>query len=90
MAFNKEQKKAWQAANAEKIAERRKAYYAANPRRQAERMKAYYAAYVEKMADAYVASILGVPIAECPPELLELKREQLVLHRITKKLKSST
>lgn len=41
----------------------------------------------DKLSDVYVLSKLAIPVAECPPELIELKREQLRIHRIIKQLK---
>jgi hypothetical protein len=49
--------------------------------------KKRYASYSEYLPDAQVANRLRMPVAECPPELIELKRQQLAIHRITKQLK---
>lgn len=38
------------------------------------------------ITDGYAAAKLGLPLSECPPELIELKREQLLVHRMTKQL----
>ena len=41
----------------------------------------------EEMRNAYIARRLKLPVNECTEELINLKREQLRIHRITKQLK---
>ena len=40
----------------------------------------------EKLIDGYVAYVLRLPLVDCSPELIALKREQLQIYRITKQL----
>lgn len=44
---------------------------------------------VADLRDAYVARHLGLRVAEAPPELIELKRQQLTLRRLAKTLKKA-
>jgi len=76
--------KAWQAANKEAIAEYKKAWQAANKEAIAERKKAH----VAELQDGYLARLIGIPVADCPPELIELKREQMAVSRMTKQLEN--
>jgi len=43
--------------------------------------------YVAEISDGYIATCLGMRISQIPKELLDAKREQLILHRLTKELK---
>lgn len=92
-AANPEKMKAYQAAhraaNPEKMKARGAAWLAANR----EKMKAYCdarrAVRVAQLHPAYVAGRLGLPVAEVTPELLEMKREQLTLHRLGRQVKAA-
>lgn len=46
----------------------------------------YGKADLAECSDRYVASSLKIPLADCPSELIALKREQLQLHRLAKQL----
>ena len=41
---------------------------------------------IDELRDAYVASQLGMRVKDAPPSLIELKRQQLLIHRATKQL----
>lgn len=83
-----EYNKTYQKANADKIAEYhktyQKAYEKANADKIRERKKAYLKACVDNLTSRYIASKIGLPISDIPPELIELKRTQLKLHRLIK------
>ena len=59
-----------------------------NERRKAhpDKEKARAKKYSENLSDGYVASTLGMKVNELPSELLDLKRQQLQLIRLTKQL----
>lgn len=92
--------KAYRESNKEKIAAIKKANYEANRDMVLEKAKAYresnkerlsarkgrYRAYRENLSAGYVALTLGVPLPKCPPELIEMKRQQLLIHRSIKQL----
>lgn len=40
------------------------------------------------MSDAYIANQVGLQLNLCPPDLIDLKREQLTIYRLSKQLKS--
>jgi predicted nucleic acid-binding Zn-ribbon protein len=40
------------------------------------------------MVDSYIAITLGIPVSDCPPELIELKRAHLQLKRQLKTMQS--
>ena len=73
-------------ANAEKIASRKAAYYKANAEKEASRKAAYNKANAEKLSDVYISTLLGIPLREAPHELIEMKREQLLLKRALSEL----
>ena len=75
---------AWRKNNPEKFKEAQRARYAANP----EKFRAAARKASAKLTDSYVANNLVLPVAECPPELIEMKREQLKLKRLTKQLET--
>lgn len=79
-------KKEYRKKNIEKVKEYTKKYYENNK----EKIKEYRdknpekyktKKYTKNMSDGYIASVLKINIAECPPELIELKRAQLQLKR---------
>jgi hypothetical protein len=46
--------------------------------------------HVGAISDSYVANnVLGILIADCPPELIERKREEIKTHRILKQWKET-
>ena len=89
--------KAWREANKERESARQKARYEANKERESARQKAWREANrdrlldkhrnaVESLSTFYVAATMGMKTAECPPELIEIKREQLAITRLVKQL----
>ena len=89
--------KAYRQANKEAIAAREKAYRQANKEAIAAREKAWKQANkeaiaardkdrVNKLVDRYVAAALCMSAKDCPPDLIELKREQIRISRLTKQL----
>ncbi len=83
--------------NKEQEATRWQTYYGSNREtllaRDAEYRKANGQAIAAKQADrikrltpGYIASLIGVSLGDAPPELIELKREQVAIHRLTKQL----
>ena len=69
---NKEKSKAYREANPEKVRAAKKAYREANP----EKVRAAVKAYRDRYTDAYVAKAF-----QCPQELIELKRINLLIKR---------
>ena len=70
----------WNAENHEKVQERTAALKAANP----EQHKARYAKRAALCTDAYIEGLLKIKNA--PPELIEMKRQQIFNHRLMKQL----
>ena len=68
---------AWRAANPEKVKALDAVWRARNP----EKVKARQVAYCDELRPAYVANALRIPVTQVTPELLELKRLQLTIHR---------
>lgn len=73
---------AWRRANPEKVRAKDRRIEQAHPERSRERTRRNTA----KLADCYVAGTLRMPLPTIPGDLLELKREQLLLRRLTRKL----
>lgn len=95
---NRERLLKWRAENPEAVIEQRRNFYVKNREQEREQTRKWYAENKEKglerarkdvkaLSPAYVARCLHIPVAECPPELIEMKREQLMLVRLTKQLK---
>lgn len=57
-----------------------------------EKFETYQREYNEKncvsVSETYVRRLLGMKKADCPPELIELKRQQILLTRAIKKVRS--
>jgi hypothetical protein len=97
---NRERNKKYRQKNKEKILVRQREW---NREKQSERhltrnkdeMKKYRKKWADKnnkiirenLSNSYVAYSLRMKVLEVPPELLELKREQLRLTRLTRELK---
>jgi hypothetical protein len=41
----------------------------------------------DRVSPSYAAELLKLPVSQCTPELIEMKREQVLLHRLAKVLK---
>lgn len=78
------QAKAYYEANKTVMAQRSKAFYEANREKQKAAGRAHWQKISENLGDTFVLSCLHMKAA--PPELIELKREQLLAHRMTKQL----
>lgn len=76
----------WVAANRDRYLETKRRYYQANKAALAPAMRARYERMRDELHDYYVASMLcqGTPLRpyEIPPELIEMKRDQLRVHRL--------
>lgn len=94
-----ERSRAWRVSNPERYAATRKAYSKANPEKAAARSRAWFAANPEKaeaankryrgnLSDVYVVLTLtrksGLLPETVPPELIELRREQLATFRLVR------
>jgi hypothetical protein len=100
---NRERNKKYRQKNKEKILVRQREW---NREKQSERhltrnkdeMKKYRKKWADKnnkiirenLSNSYVAYSLRMKVLEVPPELLELKREQLRLTRLTRELKKES
>ncbi len=78
----KERVVAYRAANPDKIKAKDAAYYAKN----SDKIKARWAEKIRELKDNYVALRIGLPVKQIPVELLELKRQQLEIHRLNAEL----
>ena len=76
--------KAWATANKERVSSNLKAWRAANKEKTAGYSRAAQARYMGELHDLYVKRLLKVKSPT--PELIELKREQLKMYRLTKQL----
>lgn len=76
---------AWRAANRDKI----KAQYAANPGKFKAKNRAGNAKQREGLTPSYIAHVLRTSTKELTPELLELKRQQIELHRLQRQLQAT-
>lgn len=76
----------WRKENRERVNAYAAKWDAKNP----EKVKAMSANWRKKgrdvLSDSYVSNSLGIALKNCPQQLIELKREQLMLHRVTKQL----
>jgi len=79
--------KSWDAANKERRNSKRSALREANPEKVKAARSAQKSRDVINLSSYYVAGLMGLATGDCTPELIELKREQLRIHRLTKQLK---
>jgi hypothetical protein len=61
---------------------------AENPEKMRANIKKQDARRAAELRDSYIRTALRIPIADCPPELIEAKREQLAMHRLGKAIKA--
>ena len=80
--------KIWNDNNREKIRMQHRTNRKFHAKPSAEKTKELAKKRQEMLTDAYVANILKVPVKNIPPELIQLKREQLRIYRLTKQLKN--
>lgn len=71
-------KKEWR----KKTRNARKTYLEVNKEKISARLKAQ----VEELKPYYVADLLGIKLSECPPALIEMKRQQILIYRSIKQL----
>jgi Na+-translocating ferredoxin:NAD+ oxidoreductase RnfC subunit len=81
-AENAEALKAYRAENAEALKAGQARYRAEN----AEAIKARLARYRSKLASGYVALLLGIPVAQVPEHVIELKRSIMRGKRLIRQL----
>lgn len=74
--------KKWREKNKEKILASKKKWNKKN----IDKVIAEKAKSIAKLSDGYVASALGIRIQYLSTELIELKRQQILIHRSTKQL----
>ena len=72
----------WRAENPEKQKARDAKWRAENP----EKVLSTAAKSRQNLTPSYIANVMHISVNACPPELLELKRHQLEMHRLTKQL----
>ena len=83
----KEKKKEYYQANKEKLKEKQKEYRQANKKKLKEKMKKYRQGDRDKLVDSYIKSIINkqtngmLKAKDIPQELIELKRNNLILKR---------
>lgn len=80
----------WRTKNSEYVLSYNLAYYRENKKRLLAKQNAYQAVCTEQLTDGYVSAVLKIPVAECPTELLALKREQLTIKRLSRQIKQTT
>jgi hypothetical protein len=86
---NKEKVNAKQKARRDANKEKVKAYQRAWRDANKEKVKAYQRARSDSLNNKYVSYVIGMKVHEVPPELINLKREQLELKRLVRKLDQS-
>lgn len=82
----RELNRAWRENNREKVLEGKRVYREANREKVIAKDRAYNRKKTESLADGYVAKKLRIPVAQAPKDLIELKRQQLQLKRLTDQL----
>ena len=75
-------RKKWLEENPEKARMAKKRWDKNNP----DERKTHNKKNVELLTDSYVAGRLKMQVSDAPPELLEAKRQQILIHRATKQL----
>ena len=78
--------KKWQQDNKDKVNAYNKASDARNP----ERILRKRRHHTDTLTDSYVSGAVGIKVKDCPPELIELKREQLTIKRLSRQIKQTT
>ena len=88
----------WRAENPEKVRARHAKYHAENVEKERaikakwraenpEKERAIKAKCRASLTDGYIADLLDLPAKKVPPQLIELKREQILLQRLAKEMK---
>jgi hypothetical protein len=82
----KEEKRTRYLQNREAALMKNKAWREANPEKVAE----YRRRLVDELGPSYVAGCLGMQTATAPPELLQMKRDEIALRRLARLLKEAS
>ena len=89
---NKDKKRAYREANKDKIKAQIKAYREANKDKIKAQAKAYYEINKEEIADEYAKGLIrqniSIKTSKITPKMIDLKREQITLHRLIKEIKN--
>ena len=80
--------KDWATRNKSDISERSKRWWNFEGGR--EKGKITYQKQVSLVSDGYAAGLMNLHVKDCPPELIELKREQLTIKRLSRQIKQTT
>ena len=75
----------WYEENPEKAKAKARKQYEENP----EKVNAIARKNIETLSDRYVSKRIGAPIKDLSPEIIELKREQLLMFRLNKELNAT-
>ena len=78
--------KKWQEDNKDKVREYNRVSDARNP----ERIQRKRRHHTDTLTDSYVSAAVGLKVKDCPPGLIELKREQLTIKRLSRQIKQTT
>jgi hypothetical protein len=84
---HKESMRVWRGDHREECKALVKAWVQRNPERAKANARAGSRRDRERLADSVVAGYLRMSLATASPALIQLKREQIVLHRLAKQLK---
>lgn len=76
----------WHAKNSERFKLEAKAWRERNPEKATALALKTSVAKIALLKDSYLAQLLEMPVDDCPPDLLGMKRDQVSLKRITKQL----
>lgn len=94
-------KREWTAANAQRLKEQKRQQYQANAaewkarnaawrKEHQEQVAAYRRQLVDEVGPSYAAGLLGMQTATAPPELLQMKRDEIALRRLARLLKEAS
>lgn len=76
----------WREANAQRLKAMDMAWRKDHPEKVAE----YRRKHVDEVSQSYVANLLEIPTAKVPPELLQMKRDEIALRRMARTLKKAS
>lgn len=79
-------KKRYYLNNSDKIIKYQAEYLHKNRDKVYARNARSFVKYRDSLSDSYVANVMSVKVSQSSHELIELKREQLLMHRATKQL----
>lgn len=81
-------RKDWVSKNKDHVLKYRKYRWTLDPVK--EREKEALKKRIESISDGYTSRLLCIPLKDCPPELIELKREQITIKRLSRQIKQTT